>query len=223
VSLTSITSHLRNRREKKKVNPSDKSNKRTQNTLSQVSNGIELIWWLGEDLIYWMCLGVESFALVLNVMFITLGWIWMRWLGVFIAPNHFYSRWWRLLAMGARDSPVRHRTVTVHCPVRATSAQPLGFGAGRPLEPLSSCCTGQSGALWLLTCTIHGGRWPLARRESLLRWLTGQSGGTPDSPVNYSGACLGILESGCFGVVRSGAPDSPVRHFSAHSSFLLSN
>jgi hypothetical protein len=34
---------------KRKANP---SNKRTQNTLSQVSNGIELIWRLGEDLIY---------------------------------------------------------------------------------------------------------------------------------------------------------------------------
>jgi hypothetical protein len=34
----------------------------------------------------------------------------------------------------------------VHCPVRATSAQPLGFGAGQPLEPLSSCCTRQSSA-----------------------------------------------------------------------------
>jgi hypothetical protein len=52
MSLASITSHLRNRREKKKANPSDKSNRRTQNTLSQVPNGIELIWWLGEDLIY---------------------------------------------------------------------------------------------------------------------------------------------------------------------------
>jgi hypothetical protein len=31
--------------------------------------------------------------------------------------------------MGAPDSLVRHRTVAVHCPVRATSAQPLGFGA----------------------------------------------------------------------------------------------
>jgi hypothetical protein len=30
-----------------------------------------------------------------------------------------------------------------HCAlfVRATSTQPLGFRAGRPLEPLSSCCT----------------------------------------------------------------------------------
>jgi hypothetical protein len=36
---------------------------------------------------------VESFAVVLNEMFGMLGWIWMRWLGVFIAPNHFHSRW----------------------------------------------------------------------------------------------------------------------------------
>jgi hypothetical protein len=28
----------------------------------------------------------------------------------------------------------------------------------------------------------------LACRESVLRWLTGEYGGTPDSPVNYSGA-----------------------------------
>jgi hypothetical protein len=48
--------------------------------------------------------------------------------------------------MGAPDSLVRHRTTTLHCPVRATSAQPLRFRAGRLLEPLSSCCTRQSGA-----------------------------------------------------------------------------
>jgi hypothetical protein len=75
-----------------------------------------------------------------------LGWKWMRWLGVFIASQPLLAVGWILLAMGAPDSPVRHRTVTVHCPVCATSAQPLGFGAGRPLEPLSSSCTGQSGA-----------------------------------------------------------------------------
>jgi hypothetical protein len=65
------------------------------------------------------------------------------WLGVFIAPNHQNGRWGRLLSKGAPDSPVRqprhptvrvrplellhvgppdspvvHRTVTVHCPVR---------------------------------------------------------------------------------------------------------
>jgi hypothetical protein len=38
------------------------------------------------------------------------------------------SRWLVLLAMGTLDSPVVHRTCTVHCPVRATSARSLGFG-----------------------------------------------------------------------------------------------
>jgi hypothetical protein len=37
--------------------------------------------------------------------------------------------------MGAPDSPVRHHVIL-----------PLGLGAGRPLEALSSCGTGQSGA-----------------------------------------------------------------------------
>jgi hypothetical protein len=125
-----------------------------------------------------------------------LGWEWMRWLGVFIAPNHFHSRWWRLLAMGAPDSPVRHQTVTVHYPVRATSAQLLGFGAVDHWRRLSSSCTGQSGAFWLLrgSSLFLLTKRPLVRRESLLRWLTRQSDGTPDSPVNYSGARLQIPE-----------------------------
>ena len=48
--------------------------------------------------------------------------------------------------MGAPDSSVRHRTLTVQYLVRRHVTQPLGFGAGRPLEALSSCSTGQSGA-----------------------------------------------------------------------------
>jgi hypothetical protein len=39
------------------------------------------------------------------------------------------SRWLSLLAMGTPDSPLAHRTSTVQCSVRATSARPLGFGA----------------------------------------------------------------------------------------------
>jgi hypothetical protein len=46
--------------------------------------------------------------------------------------------------MGAPDSPVRHWTSTVPCLVRCHVTQPLGFGAGRLLEALSSCGTGQS-------------------------------------------------------------------------------
>jgi hypothetical protein len=50
-----------------------RATKEHKNTLSQVPNGIELIWRLREDSIYLMCLGVESFALVLNEMFGMLG------------------------------------------------------------------------------------------------------------------------------------------------------
>jgi hypothetical protein len=84
--------------------------------------------------------------LVLNVIFIKLGCQRLWWLGVFIAPNHLGSRWSRLLAMGAPDSPVRHQTGTVHCPVRRHISQPLGFGAESTVEALSSCGIGQSGA-----------------------------------------------------------------------------
>jgi hypothetical protein len=43
------------------------------------------------------------------------------------------------------------------------------------------------------------------------------SGGTPDSPVNYSGARPGIPESGWFGVYDPGAPDT-VRWHTGQSS-----
>jgi hypothetical protein len=39
------------------------------------------------------------------------------------------GRWLFLLAMGTPDSPVMHRTGTVHYLVHATSPRPLGFGA----------------------------------------------------------------------------------------------
>jgi hypothetical protein len=42
------------------------------------------------------------------------------------------------------------------------------------------------------------------------------SAGTPDSPVNYSGAAPRIPEGGEFGVEFLHAPDSPVRQTRAH-------
>jgi hypothetical protein len=158
-----------------------------------------------------MCLGVNALAFVLNVISEKLGYQRMWWLGVFIAPNHF-------VVVGQGCWLWAHRTGTVHCPVHATSAHPLGFWAVDRWSCLSSCCTGQHGAtpdspvpsdFCALTSAVtlqrtvalcRVDRW---RRELLLRWLTGQSGGTPDSPVNYSGGCPGILECGWFGVVRA--------------------
>ena len=49
--------------------------------------------------------------------------------------------------MGAPNSPVRHQTDTVQCPVRHHVTQPLGFGAESTVGALSSCGTGQSGAI----------------------------------------------------------------------------
>jgi hypothetical protein len=79
-------------------------------------------------------------------MFRILGCHWRRWLGVFIDSNHF-------LAVGCFCCRWAHRTVrwcteqgTVHCPVCATSARPLGFGADDRWNPLSCSCTRQSGA-----------------------------------------------------------------------------
>jgi hypothetical protein len=45
--------------------------------------------------------------------------------------------------------------------------------------------------------------------------------GAPDSPVNYSGAPLKILEGEEFGVEFPGAPDSPVRQTRAHFGYPL--
>jgi hypothetical protein len=43
---------------KEKGQAKQEEQQRTQNTLSQVPNGFELIWRLREDSIYLMCLGV---------------------------------------------------------------------------------------------------------------------------------------------------------------------
>jgi hypothetical protein len=120
--------------------------------------------------------------------------------------------------MGAPDSPVRHQTGNVRCPVRRHVTQPLGFGAKSTVGALSSCGTGQSdatpdspvpsdfaaltsaahcAALFLLSKSI------VARWIAVARWLIGQFGGTPDSPVNYSGARLHFPESGWLTLIRT--------------------
>jgi hypothetical protein len=84
-----------------------------------------------------LCLGVNVIALVLNEDLIKLGYFEWRWLGGICSPQPLPSRWLTLLAMGTPDSPVAHQTVTVHCPVLATSARPLGFGVVDCWNPLS--------------------------------------------------------------------------------------
>jgi hypothetical protein len=69
-----------------------------------------------------------------------------------------------LLTCGPPDCPMHHRTVTVHCPMRLLT------------PALTSARTGAHCSVSLFLC-----RRPLAL-------FSRYSAGTPDSPVNYSGA-----------------------------------
>jgi hypothetical protein len=78
-----------------------------------------------------------------------------------------------------------HRTLsgahrTVRCP-----QPPVGAGHASPADCAADLCAGG-------------------------RWLTGQFGAPPDSPVNYSRMPPSSPESGRFTLDSSGAPDSPV-------------
>jgi hypothetical protein len=69
-----------------------------------------------------------------------------------------------LLTTGPPDSPVVHRTGPVHCPVRLLA------------PALTSAHAGSHCSVSLFLC------------RRLLAWYSRYSAGTPDSPVNYSGA-----------------------------------
>jgi hypothetical protein len=86
--------------------------------------------------------------------------------------------------MGPPDSPVVHRTGTVHCPVRL-------LAPALTLHELSAHCS----------CVSR----PL---NSTVALATVALLGTPDSPVNYSGVALQKPEAEKFRVDLPGAPDT---------------
>jgi hypothetical protein len=70
--------------------------------------------------------------------------------GVFIAPNHQFNRWGRLLSMGAPDSSVRHRTLS-GVPATSPTVRVL---AESTVGALSSRGTGH--ALFTVRCAFCG-------------------------------------------------------------------
>jgi hypothetical protein len=109
---------------------------------------------------------------------------------------------------------VHHRTVSVavRCAIsfHIWRVRPLVLGVG---WRIGHCLvhTGQSGVpnRPLLRAT----RRPRIAQPTVGasdRWLTGQSGAPPDSPVNYSRMPLRFPESSRFTADQPGAPDSPV-------------
>jgi hypothetical protein len=110
--------------------------------------------------------------------------------GVFIASNHQFNRWGRLLSMSAPDSPVRQPR---HPTVRVLTVSTVGA--------LSSGGTGQSAAAPDRYCSLSGA----------------PSGGCSDSARTVRALCVVrrplqstvALASRC----SAGAPDSPVAHW----------
>jgi hypothetical protein len=146
----------------------------------------------GEDLISCLCLGVKSRAHVLNAICWKLGCLDWWWLGGIYSPNHQNSRWGGLLSMGAPDSSVRqprHPTVRVMTvsTVGALTAWATGQSGVAPDSHCSLSGAPSSAALTLRELSAHCS---LFRRpfESTVALGSRCSAGTPNSPVNYSGA-----------------------------------
>jgi hypothetical protein len=113
-----------------------------------------------------------------------------------------------LLSGGAPDSPVHHRTTTVHvwCSISFV------FWRSRPLQRQASWRTGD--------CPVHTGQSgapcrPLARATRCPRiarpTVALAAVGSPDSSVNYSRAPPNSSESDLFTGVQPDAPDRTVR------------
>jgi hypothetical protein len=218
-----IASHFGTRMRKEESDPRNKSANGHEHTLSHVTKWLKWFWYLERFCSIELCLGLNALALVVNENFRKLGCLELWWLGGIYSPQPPNGRWGRLLAMGALDSPVHHRTDTVGCPVRRHVTQPLGFGSSRPLASLSSCGTGQ--ILFIVRCASDSAALTLRALflcQRLLQSTVAQvsrcSAGAPDSPVAHRTVWWIIAECACenprvagWTQYGSGAPDSPVR------------
>jgi hypothetical protein len=173
-----------------------------------------------------LCLGVKSRALVLNAMAENLDALKCGGWGVFIAPT-------TKMAVGEAVCRWAHQTVlcaTGHCPVRQPRHPTVRVLTVSTIGALIDWGTGQSDATPDSHCSLSGApsgtaltlralsahcsrslytfvddRWRSSRCSA---WYTGQSGATPDSPVNYSGVAFQKPEAKQFRVDLPGAPDT---------------
>jgi hypothetical protein len=133
------------------------------------------------------------------------GWSGGGW--VFIALNHQTTVGVGLLSMDAPDSPVRQpRHPIVRVWVQSTVGALSSSGTRQVLFTVR-CASGDCSDFCAHCSSLFAELAAFAvdrcAKKSLLRWCTGQSGGAPDSPVNYSGERPQKPEGGEFGVVRS--------------------
>jgi hypothetical protein len=151
------------------------------------------------------------------------------WLGVFIAPTTKVS-------VGEGFCRMAHRTV--RCASHVT--RPLGsdhWSFWQVGHRTVRWCIGQS--LFTVRCAFWRLLWLLRAQWTLFTvpvplqttigawsrcsaWCTGQSGATPDSPVNYSGVAPRIPDGGKFGVGFPGAIQPPKSIRKRYKSISLS-
>jgi hypothetical protein len=193
VYLARFTKHLERLEWEEQSNPSNKSNKRnTNHPLKSLSTWFDFRAWRGFDAL------IVSWSVCFCSSIEWEGWkAWMAWMevvgGIYSIqplPSHLLT----LLLMGTPDSSVVHWTLYCSLSGECHVSRPLGFGAVDRWNPLSSCGTGQFSVFWLcrlaLTFTVRLYCSRPLMKLTLLRWLTGQSGGAPDSPMNYRGRTL---------------------------------
>jgi hypothetical protein len=130
----------------------------------------------------------------------------------FYSPKAARSRWRHSWKADLAFCPVAHRTI------RCTTGQLLFmFGARFPSYSGAAdhCRFLAVGAPDIVRCplpTVGAGHASpadcAADRCAGGRWLTGQSGAPPDSPVNFSHTPSKIPESSQFAGVQSSAPDT---------------
>jgi hypothetical protein len=127
--------------------------------------------------------------------------------GPFYSPKAARSRWRQTCKAILAFCRVAHRTTTVACPVHdffPNRAQTTVAAPGPLAHQTVRCPPPTVGAATrrpqIMRPTVGAGD----------RWLTGQSGAPPDSPVNYSRMPPSNPESGEFTANQPGAPDSPV-------------
>jgi hypothetical protein len=143
----------------------------------------------------------------LNVISEKLGCQRLWWLGVFIAPNHFGSRWggcWRWAHRTVRCA-TRQALFLVRC--ATTSPSHEGSELTRPLELCPLAAPDSPVPHRIVRCPSDFLLWLLLWHCSSVRVNrcadSRCSVGSPDSPMNYSGARLRFPESGWLTPVRS--------------------
>jgi hypothetical protein len=162
------------------------------------------------------------------------GWSGGGW-GVFIAPNHLFNRWGRLLSMGATDSPVRqpchptvrvwplelcllmttdssvsHRTGTVHCPVCLWQLLWI-------LRELSAHCSSVGDRCSWSRCSAGAPDSPVAHRT--VRWIIAKRGLRNPKVKSLKSFGPGAPSTVRWHTEQSGAPDQCSRRFLLLLSF----